>query len=210
VASVNGPRNGCRGLDVLDASITTLLQRVREGDAIAKDELIPAIYAELHTIAHRYLRRNRPDHTLQPTALVNEVYLKIFRTTTPQFSDRAHFLAYASQAMRTILVDYARTRASAKRDGGQRISSDVIEIPLEKSLNLVQLLDLDSALETLARENPGPAQAIEMRYFGGMTAEETAEAAKRSVHIIQHELRFAHAWLRRRLAGLHPDPPAPG
>src|SRR5512138_1862026 len=90
----------------LDASITKLLQRVREGDAIAKDELIPAIYAELHGIAHRYFRRSRPDHTLQPTALVNEAYLKIFRTTTPQFSDRAHFLAYASRAMRTILVDY--------------------------------------------------------------------------------------------------------
>jgi RNA polymerase sigma factor (TIGR02999 family) len=195
----------------LDSSITKLLQRIREGDAIAKDELIPAIYAELHGIADRYLRRNRPDHTLQPTALVNEAYLKIFRNTAPQFSDRAHFLAYASRAMRTILVDYARTRASEKRDGGQRIwSDDVLEIPLKKSQNLVQLLDLDSALETLARENPGPAQAIEMRYFGGMTAEETAEAAKRSVHVIQHELRFAHAWLRRRLAGLHPDRPALG
>jgi RNA polymerase sigma factor (TIGR02999 family) len=187
-----------------------LLQRVREGDALAKDELISAVYAELHGIAHRYLRRGRPDHTLQATALVNEAYLKIFRNTTPQFTDRAHFLAYASRAIRTILVDYARTRASAKRDAGQRISSDdVLEVPLEKSDDLVQLLDLDSALEALARENPGPAQAIEMRYFGGMTAQETAEAANRSVHIIQHELRFAHAWLRRKLAGSHADQPAP-
>jgi RNA polymerase sigma factor (TIGR02999 family) len=193
----------------LDPPITELLQRVREGDAVAKDELLPAVYAELHGIAHRSLRKSRPDHTIQPTALVNEAYLKIFRNTTPQFTDRAHFLAYASRAMRTILVDYARTRASAKRDGGQRISSDdVFEVPLEKADDLVQLLDLDSALEALARENPGPAQAIEMRYFGGMTAQETAEAAKRSVHIIQHELRFAHAWLRRRLSGSSADGPA--
>jgi RNA polymerase sigma factor (TIGR02999 family) len=194
----------------LDAPITELLQRVREGDAAAKDELIPAVYAELHGIAQRYLRRSRPSHTLQPTALVNEAYLKIFRNTTPQFTDRAHFLAYASRAMRNILVDYARTRTSAKRDGGQRISSDdVFEVSLEKSDDLVQLLDLDSALEALAEESPGPAQAIEMRYFGGMTAEETAEAARRSVHIVQHELRFAHAWLRRRLSGSHADRPAP-
>jgi RNA polymerase sigma factor (TIGR02999 family) len=194
----------------LDASITELLQRVREGDTLAREELIQAVYAELHRIADRYLRRSRPDHTLQPTALVNEAYLKIFRNTTPQFADRAHFLAYASRAIRTILVDYARTRASAKRDGGQRMSSDdVLEVTLQKNDDLVRLLDLDSALDALARANPGPAQAIEMRYFGGMTAQETAEAAKRSVHMIQHELRFAHAWLRRRLAGSHADRSAP-
>ena len=195
----------------MDAPITELLRRARDGDALARDELVPAVYAELHGIAYRYLRRSRPGHTLQPTALVNEVYLKIFRNTTPQFTDRAHFLAYASRAMRTILVDYARTRASAKRDGGQRISpDDLFEVPLENSADFAQLLDLDSALESLARENPGAAQAIEMRYFGGMTAEETAEAVNRSVHIIQHELRFAHAWLRRRLAGSHTDRPASG
>lgn len=162
---------------------------------------MPAVYAELHRIARRHLSKERPDHTLQPTALVNEVYLKMFDASHPQFSDRAHFMAIASRIMRGILVDYARARGAAKRGGQERriaIEAD-LAAPANSGDALVSLLDLDLAIEALAIENPAPAQVIEMRYFGGMTAEETAEVVGRSVHIVQHELRFAHAWLRRRL-----------
>lgn len=187
----------------MDAQITELLLRVRAGDSSASDELMPVVYAELHRIARRHLSKERQDHTLQPTALVNEVYLRMFRGSNPQFSDRAHFMAIASRIMRSILVDYARARASAKRGGhGQRIAFDTdLAMPVTYSDALVSLLDLDLAIEALERENPSPAQVIEMRYFGGMTAEETAEVVGRSVNIVQHELRFAHAWLRRRLSG---------
>jgi RNA polymerase sigma factor (TIGR02999 family) len=186
------------------AEITELLQRVRAGDIAASDDLIPLVYAELHRIAQMHLRKERPDHTLQPTALVNEAYLRMFENANPQFTDRAHFMALASRVMRRILVDHARSRGAAKRGGdGQRIGSgDEIEVAAaDDSRYPVDLLDLDRAIEALAHESPLPAQAIEMRYFGGMTAEETSEAVGRSVHVVQHELRFAHAWLRRKLNG---------
>jgi RNA polymerase sigma factor (TIGR02999 family) len=185
----------------LDAQITDLLRRVRAGDSSASDELMPAVYAELHRIARRHLNKERHDHTLQPTALVNEVYLKMFDASNPQFSDRAHFMAIASRIMRGILVDYARARGAAKRGGHDRritIGTD-LAAPSTSGDALVSVLDLDRAIEALAFENPAPAQVIEMRYFGGMTAEETADVVGRSIHIVQHELRFAHAWLRRRL-----------
>jgi RNA polymerase sigma-70 factor (ECF subfamily) len=187
----------------LDTQVTELLRRVRAGDSSASDELMPLVHAELHRIARRHLRNERQGHTLQPTALVNEVYLRIFESSNPQFSDRAHFLAIASRTMRSILVDYARARGTAKRGGqDQRVGLDTgLATAGKREEELVSLLDLDLAIEALARENPSPAQVIEMRYFGGMTAEETAEVVGRSVHIVQHELRFAHAWLRRRLAG---------
>jgi RNA polymerase sigma factor (TIGR02999 family) len=187
----------------LDAPITELLRRVRAGDSCASDELMPIVYAKLRRIARQHLRNERQDHTLQPTALVNEVYLKIFDRAIPQFSDRAHFMAIASRTMRSILVDYARARGCAKRGGNERrITLDTgLEMPMANGDSMVSLLDLDLAIEALARENPYLAQVIEMRYFGGMTAQETAEVVGRSVHIVQHELRFAHAWLRRRLAG---------
>jgi RNA polymerase sigma-70 factor (ECF subfamily) len=187
----------------LDAPITELLRRVRAGDSSASDELMPVVYGELRRIARQHLRKERQDHTLQPTALVNEVYLRMFESSKPQFSDRAHFMAMASRMMRSILVDYARARGSAKRGGhDQRIALDTdLAMPASNGDAQVSLLDLDLAIEAMARENPSPAQVIEMRYFGGMTAEETAEVVGRSIHIVQHELRFAHAWLRRRLSG---------
>lgn len=185
----------------MDAQITELLRRVRAGDSSASDELMPAVYAELHRIARRHLSKERHDHTLQPTALVNEVYLKMFDASNPNFSDRAHFMAIASRIMRSILVDYARARGAVKRGGHEkRIALETyLATPAKQVEALVSLLDLDQAIAALAVENPAPAQVIEMRYFGGMTAEETAEVVGRSVNIVQHELRFAHAWLRRRL-----------
>lgn len=185
----------------MDTQITQLLRRVREGDADAAHELMPLVYSELHRIAGRYLRRERADHTLQPTALVNEAYLKMFGNATPEVGDKAHFLAVASQIMRRILVDYARARSSEKRGGDlQRVQATGLEAAKDHS-DFVPLLELDRAIDALAKENPVLAQAVEMRYFGGLTAEEAAEVTGRSVHSVRHDLRFAQAWLRRALAG---------
>jgi RNA polymerase sigma factor (TIGR02999 family) len=185
----------------VDTQITELLRRLREGDAEAPQELMPLVYAELRTIAGKYLRKERKDHTLQPTALVNEVYIRMFSAATPNVADKAHFLAIASQMMRRILVDYARTKASGKRGGDlHRVEADGLELGTDHR-DLLPLLELDRALDQLAAENPVLARAIEMRYFGGLTADEAAEVTGRSVHSVRHDLRFAQAWLRRALDG---------
>jgi RNA polymerase sigma factor (TIGR02999 family) len=182
----------------MDQPITVLLRRMSAGDSAASAELMPVVYAELRRIAGLHLRKERQDHTLQPTALVNEAYLRMFGQATPPFSDRAHFLALTSRVMRGILVDHARSRSSAKRGGDPRRVD--MTIAVDGADSLIGLLDLHLALEELSAEHPNPAQAVEMRYFGGMTAEETAEVVGRTVHVVQHELRFAHSWLRRRLS----------
>jgi RNA polymerase sigma-70 factor, ECF subfamily len=180
--------------------ITRLLHQMRAGDASARAELMSVVYQALHRIAESRLRRERPDHTLQPTALVNEAYLKLFDHAEIQFADRAHFFALVSRTMRRILVDHARARAAARRNDG-RVRLDT-SIEFEAGAEPMKLLDLDLAMDALARENSSLAELIEMRYFGGMTAEETAEVVGRSVHVVRHELRLAHAWLRRQLVGL--------
>jgi RNA polymerase sigma factor (TIGR02999 family) len=186
---------------IVDTQITELLRRVREGDSEASQELMPLVYAELRTIAGRYLRKERKDHTLQPTALVNEVYLRMFGSAAPNVADKAHFLAIASQMMRRILVDYARTKATAKRGGDlHRVEAAGFELGTDDG-DFLPLLELDRALDELAAENPVLSRAIEMRYFGGLTADEAAEVTGRSVHSVRHDLRFAEAWLRRTLAG---------
>ena len=185
----------------IDASphppITQLLHQFRSGDESARDELMEVVFGTLHRIAKSYLRKERPDHTLQPTALVNEAYLKLFGRGEIQFADRAHFFAVVSQAMRRILVDHARARATARR------RNPAIAIESDTGPQPIRIVELDLALDALAREDRSLAQLIEMRYFGGMTAEETGEALGRSVHVVRHELRLAHAWLRRELAGSH-------
>lgn len=158
------------------------------------------MYAALHRIARSHLRKERADHTLQPTALVHEAYMKLFGRAAIQFVDRAHFFAVVSQAMRRILVDHARARTSARRGGGGLLPL-LPDVEGEAGAAPIGLIELDLALEALARENQGLADLIEMRYFGGMTAEETAEVLGRSVHVVRHDLRLAHAWLRRELAG---------
>jgi RNA polymerase sigma factor (TIGR02999 family) len=185
----------------VDTQVTELLRRVREGDPDASQELMPLVYSELRAIAGRYLRKERKDHTLQPTALVNEVYIRMFGHVAPNVADKAHFLAIASQMMRRILVDYARTRGSGKRGGDlHRVEAVGLDVGSDHS-DFLPLLELDRAINQLAAENPVLAQAIEMRYFGGLTAEEAAEVTGRSVHSVRHDLRFAQAWLRRTLAG---------
>ena len=162
------------------------------------------VYADLHRIARGHLRKERADHTLRPTALVNETYLRLIGRSNVQFADRVHFFALVSQAMRRILVDHARARAAAHRGGSaDRIPLDTrIEVEADAGQSQMQVLELDAALDALARAKAPLARLIEMRYFGGMTAEESAEALGRSVHAVRHDLRLAHAWLRREMARL--------
>ena len=188
----------------VSSAIPVLLERFRAGDEAALDELVTALYSELRRVASRHLKGERPGHTLQTTALVHEVYLKLAGDRECGFNDRAHFLSVASRVMRQVLVDYARARATQKRAGDEpgklQPLTTGIQVEVKKDLAPVELLDLDAALEVLAREDSSLAQIIEMRYFGGMTAEQTAEALGQSVHIVRHDLRLAQAWLYRRLS----------
>lgn len=181
--------------------VSQLLERLRAGDESALNELVTALYGELRRIAARQLRGERPFHTLQTTGLVHEAYLKLAGDNQRGFSDRAHFLAVASRAMRQVLVDYARARAARKRDAHATFvlpaGADADGAP---GMEPVELLDLDGALDALTQEDQSLARLIEMRYFGGMTAEETAEALGQSVHVVRHDLRLAQAWLRRNLS----------
>jgi RNA polymerase sigma-70 factor (ECF subfamily) len=162
------------------------------------NEIVTALYDQLHRIAARQLRGERSGHTLQTTALVHEAYLRLFDNAGRTFADRAHFLAVASRVMRQVLVDYARARAAKKRSGGAEWTAN-LEVKGNAGVEQLELLELDRALEALAGEDKSLAEVIEMRYFGGMTAEETAEALGRSVHIVRHDLRLALAWLKREL-----------
>lgn len=183
--------------------VTVLLHRWRQGDDAALDELMPLVYGELHRIAEMFLRRQRPGHTLQPTALVNEACIKMFENTRHDFADRAHFLAVLARAMRQVLVDHARAGAAEKRGGrGQKVAWDTnIEVGDGESSAPWRMLELDRALTNLAKENASLGSVVEMHYFGGMTAEEVASVIGRSAHAVRHDLRAARAWLRRELAG---------
>jgi RNA polymerase sigma factor (TIGR02999 family) len=184
------------------SQIDVLLQKLRDGDRAALDELMPLVYAETHQIAQAFMRRQRPSHTLQPTALVHEAFIRLFDAAGPQLADRAHLLALMARVMRQVLVDHARAQNAAKRGGGdQRVTWDTdIEVISERGPEPLQVLELHDALDALAREDEHLARVVEMHYFGGMTAEETALVVGRSVHAVRHDLRYARAWLRRRLA----------
>jgi RNA polymerase sigma-70 factor (ECF subfamily) len=186
----------------MPTEVTLLLQRWREGDESALHGLMPLIYSELHRMARVFLRNRRPGDTLQPTALVNEAYLKLFDNGQPQFVDRVHFLAVMSRVMRQVLIDHARAAAAVKRGGqAQRVDWDTaIIVDSAGSQSRLRMLEVDRALEALSGENPTLAKVVEMHYFGGMTAEEIALVAERSAHSIRHDLRLARAWLRRELA----------
>jgi len=191
--------------------LAALFERLRSGDQSALNDLVTALYPELRRIAARKLRAERAGHTLQTTALVHEAYLKLIGDDRRRFTDRAHFLAVAARVMRQVLVDYARSRATAKRAGDSAHPPPArLHLEGESGIELVQLLDLDFALDGLAAEDQQLARLIEMRYFGGMTAEDTAEALGLSVHVVRHDLQLAQAWLRRRLdRHLEHRPPRP-
>ncbi|MGH9755309.1 MAG: sigma-70 family RNA polymerase sigma factor [Blastocatellia bacterium] len=177
--------------------ITRLLLRWSRGDQAALDQLMPVVYEELRKLAHSYLRRERPDHTLQPTALINEAYLRLVRQDFPEWRSRSHFYGVAAQLMRQILIEHARARAADKRVGGQKLSLDEsLTFSDEKAAELVAL---DDALAALAKFDERKVRIIELRYFGGLSLEETADALGVSTATIGHEMRLARAWLRREM-----------
>lgn len=177
----------------MSSDITNLLRRAKQGDRSALDDLIPAVYAELRRLAARQLSSERAGHTLQPTALVNEAYLRLFGDGAPDVKDRRHFAGIAARVMRQVLVDYARTRSSLKRNGGLRVELERARQPDQAPHFLV----LNAALDRLNDEDPALARLVEMRYFGGLSAPEIADLDGESVHIVRHNLRYAHVWLRR-------------
>jgi len=183
----------------MSAEITALLHRAKCGDRSALDELLPAVYHELHRLAVRQLANERSDHTLQPTALVNEAYIRLFGDQTPDAQDRRHFIGIAARVMRQVLVDYARKRTSRKRDGGILVPLLDEEPNVATTDASADLMSIDAALDRLGVEDPQLVRLVEMRFFGGMTAVEIAELDGESVHVVRHNLRYAKAWLRRDL-----------
>jgi RNA polymerase sigma factor (TIGR02999 family) len=181
----------------MSSEITNLLRRVHDGDRDALDTLTPLVYQELHRIAVSQLRRDRFRHTLQPTALIHEAFLRIFGDPPPLFQDRAHFLGIAARIMRQVLVDYARARKAKKRAGALQIA--IQDEPGTAAPPLADILAIDQSLDRLASEDPALVQLIEMRFFAGMTAEETAEALGQSVHVVRHNLRYGLARLRQQI-----------
>ena len=179
--------------------VTSLLVAWSDGDEAALASLVPRVYAELHRLAHHYMRAERPGRTLQTTALVNEAYLRLVDTSRVRWESRAHFLAVAAQAMRRILVDAARARGAKKRGGA------VSHVPLDEAVVTApvrgaELVALDAALTALAKVDRRKGQVVELRYFGGLTAEETAEVLHVSPETVQRDWRVAKLWLLRELA----------
>jgi len=183
---------------VPDPSITVLVHEYAGGDKAALDRLLPLVYAELRRIAQKHLRDERPGHTLQPTALVHEMYARLSVQSAPDVHDRIHFLSVAAGVMRQILIDHARTKYAQKRGGRQeKLSIDEArDACMDKPAIMVRI---DDALNELARHDPRKARLIEMRFFGGLTAEESAAALDLPVKVVRRDLRVAQAWLQREL-----------
>lgn len=179
--------------------VTRLLLNWSRGDREALDELMPLVYQELRKLASSYLKSERPDHTLQPTALIHEAYLRMVGHEMPEWQGRAHFFGVASRLMRQILVEHARTRYAIKRGGGQQKISleDASEVFVQD--DAAKLLALDHALTKLAAFDERRSRILEMRAFGGMSVEETAEALGVSDTTVKREMRLAQAWVRREL-----------
>ncbi len=181
--------------------VTRLLRRLSAGDELAAEELIPLIYAELHDIAERQMRNERGDHTLQPTALVNEAFLRLAGNHDADWQNRQHFLSLAAQAMRRILVDHARRRNAQKRGGRQDKLElhDALQVA-SNDHNSVDLEQLDESLKQLAALDPRQAKVVELRFFGGMSVEETAQILDISTATVKRDWAFARAWLKRALS----------
>jgi RNA polymerase sigma factor (TIGR02999 family) len=179
--------------------ISELLARWREGDHNALRALVPLLYDELHRAAHRNLRTARPDHTLQTTALVHEVYMRLEKQHAPQFQNRDHFVAICALLMRQVLTGYERTRRAAKRGGGgTAITLD--DDGLAEKQRTVDLIALDDALNGLAQLDPQQSQIVELRFFGGLSIEETAELLDLSPATIKRHWATARVWLHREMS----------
>jgi len=178
--------------------ITQLLERWSQGDEEALDQLMPLVYDELHRLAGAYLRRERREHTLQPTALVNEAYLKLVRQRNIQWQNRAQFFGVAAQLMRRILVDHARANDAAKR-GGDRVNVSLKNIGAFGTQPTTDVLALHDVLNRLAEIDPDQSRIVELRFFGGLTIEEAAEVMQVSHSTVEREWKIAKAWLKREL-----------
>jgi RNA polymerase sigma factor (TIGR02999 family) len=181
-------------------SVSELLIKWRAGDQEALQVLIPLVYSELRRIAQYHLQQERPDHTLQSTALVHEAYLRLVKQQPVEIENRAHFLAVASRLMRQILVDHARGRRAVKRDAGYKIELSEADSP-QRGLNL-DLVALDDALNELARLDAQQARIVELKFFGGLSIEDTAQVVGVSKTTVKREWSTARAWLRREMASL--------
>lgn len=180
------------------SEVTRLLDDYTNGNRACLDELLPLVYNELRRLAHSYLRGERQDLTLQTTALVHEAYLKLVDQHSVNFQNRAQFFALSAQVMRRILLDNARRHTAEKRGSGEKIMlEDVSEIPIKVNENLIEL---DLALQELEEFDPKQAKIIELRYFGGLTIEETAEVLKISPATVKREWTLARAWLYEKVS----------
>jgi len=184
---------------VPEQPVADLLRKLKSGDKAVMDELVPLVYSELHRMAATYLRGEEREHTLQTTALVHEAYLRLVGQNHPDFEGLAHFYGIASRLMRQILVDHARSRLAGKRGGG------VVRVPIEEALANIEerpgaTIALDDALSALEKLYPDKARLVELRFFAGLTAEESARLLDIPVDTVRHRLRVAQAWLRREVA----------
>jgi len=184
--------------------VSRLLEALSNGDTAALDRLTSLLYVDLRRVAHSHMRQERAGHPLQTTALVNEAYLRLVDVKRVAWRDRAHFLSVAARVMRRVLVDAARTRASLKRGGqGERVDHstaiDFDQFPTVESRRAAEVCQLDDALNTLLRMDPRRAQVIELRFFGGLSVEETAEVLNISPQTVMRDWRMARAWLSREL-----------
>jgi RNA polymerase sigma factor (TIGR02999 family) len=186
-------------MDLAEGDITRLLGEWRAGDDTALERLIPMVYGHLHEVAQAYLQGERPEHTLQATALVNELFLRLMKNQQVRYENREHFYTFAARVMRRILVEHARKATSKKRgDGAQRIAlaPELAWIDADSA----ELLDLDQALAELATLDPDKVRILEIRFFLGMTAADTAELLGRSRSSVNRDATFAISWLHRRLS----------
>ena len=180
--------------------VTQLLIHWSEGDEEALDRLLPLVYDQLREVAHLRLRGERSDHTINTTALVHEAYIRLVDLDRMQWRDRLHFLAMASRLMRRVLVDYARERKAAKRGGDrQRLDLDEAELLIEAQADTI--LELDESLTLLKSQHPRIAQAVEHRYFGGLSNEEIAEILGVSTATVERDFKLARAWISRAWGG---------
>ena len=179
--------------------VTKLLKDWSDGDQSVPDQLMPLVYDELRRLAHQYMRREKPGHTLQTSALVNEAYVRLVDQNNIQWESRAHFFGIAARLMRQILVDQARRRNFAKRGGGAiRVSLNEATIVAQEQS--ASVMALDDALKSLEQIDPRKSRIVELRFFGGMSIEETAEALKVSPGTVMREWTFARAWLRNEMS----------
>src|SRR6266496_6443584 len=178
--------------------VTDLLTRWSLGDDAALAELTPLVYEELRRLAHHHMGGQRPNHTLQTTALINEVYLRLADQTNPRWQNRAHFFAVAARAMRQILVSYARSQRSQKRGGGA-VKVELDEAAIVSPEESKEIVDLHEALERLAALDSRKAQVVELKYFGGLNYDEIAEVLKISRVTVRRDWEFARAWLYKEL-----------